>query len=239
MPRLIKDGAIIEDVWRAADAEGAALPGVEELEQLTRRAFLQLWPAHIEPDIARLEQAVAQARTVWDTLHDENAQILELERDEHIPYEHDGIEHSIHAKIDRIDLQPSGAYRVIDYKTGYPKQDLLEPKKTDLQMGIYAMALSEIYNGDISGSDFEYWLLQDGSRGRIGADDLDLDKIKQKIDNAIEGIQRGQWPKLHSCTGSCAILDDCIDPDMLKHPNETGPNSPDPGASSGPGSGTP
>jgi len=225
--------------WRAADAEGAPLPGVEELERLTRTAFLQLWPAHIEPDTARLEQAIAQARTVWETLHDEHAQILELERDEHIVYEHEGIEHSIHAKIDRIDLQPSGAYRVIDYKTGYPKQDLLEPKKTDLQMGIYAMALSAIFDADISGSDFEYWLLQDGSRGRIGADDLDLAKIRKKIDKAIEGIQSGNWTKLSGCTGGCSILDECIDPDMLQNPRESDWNSLDQGASSRNEAGTP
>ena len=225
--------------WRTADAEGQQLPGVETLEQLTRTAFLQLWPAHLEPDGARLEQAVAQARTVWTELHDGQAQILELEREEHIAYEHAGHEHSIHAKIDRIDLLPTGGYRVIDYKTGYPKQDLLEPKKTDLQMGIYAMALSAMFGEEISGSDFEYWLLQDGSRGRIGADDLDLERVRKQINKAIDGIHAGHWDKGGKCSGGCGILDEMTEPPTTPDHPAAGDNSAPKGASSHPPAGTP
>lgn len=211
--------------WRNADAEGGELPGLETLEQLTRKSFLQLWPRHQEPDRARLEQAVAQSKTVWTQLHDEHAQILELERDEHISYTHNGHEHSIHAKIDRIDLRPDGGYRVIDYKTGYPKDDLLEPKKTDLQMGIYAMALSSMFGEDIAGADFEYWLLQSGSRGRIAGNDLDLGKIQKKINKAIEGIHEGHWDKGGRCNGGCDVLDELTELPTPQNRAQTHENS--------------
>lgn len=228
--------------WRSADAEGADLPGLDTLEQLTRKSFLQLWPRHQEPDRARLEQAVAQSRTVWTQLHDEDAQILELERDEHISYAHNGHEHSIHAKIDRIDLRPDGGYRVIDYKTGYPKEELLEPKKTDLQMGIYSMALASMFGEDIAGADFEYWLLQDGSRGRIGGDDLDLDKIHKKINKAIEGIHMGHWDKGGRCNGGCDVLDELTELPIPPSDAQTRQNSEEmdaQGASSPADQGTP
>ncbi|MBL4590629.1 MAG: ATP-dependent helicase [Phycisphaerales bacterium] len=193
--------------WRDADAEGIPTPGVDQLQALTKAAFLQLWPAHIELDTARLEQAIAQAHTVWEKLHDQQAQILELERDVKVPYECEGVTHTLIAKIDRIDQLATGGHRVIDYKTGYPKQDLLEPKKTDLQMGIYAMALQTLFGEDISGSDFEYWLLQDGSQGRIGADDLNTASIEKTINKVITGISTGQWAKGSKCRGDCDILD--------------------------------
>ncbi len=193
--------------WRDADAEGTQTPGIDRLESLTRNAFIQLWPSHMELDTARLEQAIAQAHTIWDTLHDENAQILELERELKLPYEHDSITHTLTAKIDRIDQLASGAYRVIDYKTGYPKKDLLEPKATDLQMGIYAMALRSMFGDDISGSQFEYWLLQDGSTGVLGADDINEQRIEKTINKVIEGIRDGQWHQGTKCTGECSILD--------------------------------
>ncbi len=216
--------------WRDADAEGRPTPGIDELEKLTKDTFIQLWPAHMELDSSRLEQALAQARTVWNELHNENDQILELERTIKVPYEHEGVHHIITAKIDRIDQLASGGYRVIDYKTGYPKQDLLEPKKTDLQMGIYAMALGILFDEDISGSDFEYWLLQDGSRGIISADDLNTAAIRKKINKVIAGIAGGHWDEGAKCQGDCKILD--LHPHLGAKPGESG-------ASLGPDAGTP
>jgi len=214
--------------WRAADAEGGATPGGEELDALVTKEFYARWPKDEVVDGEKLEQARALVRTVWESMHDPDAHIEELEREYKFGYtpgdgeSEDGekaMEHTIKAKLDRIDATSSGGRRVIDYKTGYPRKELKEPKKDDLQLGIYAMALEEAFGDPGPGSVCEYWLLQDGSVGSIGMDALDMKKIRKKIDKAIAGMLAGDWSQSNKCQSgqsesACSVLD-VVDGDVF------------------------
>lgn len=196
--------------WREADAEGRATPGVEKLESLMRERFMRFWPRDQEPDQDLLRQSLAMMHTTWSTLHSDEAHIIELEREHVFGYACGGVRHEIVARIDRVDGTASGGFRVIDYKTGRRRDDLAAPKPDDLQLGIYAMAVHESLGEPGPGSVCEYWLLQDGEVGRIGFDGLKMDKIRAKIDKAIEGMMSGDWSRSSRCSGdgaSCSIFD--------------------------------
>jgi len=202
--------------WSEADSEGRELPAWPELEKLTRRRFFASWSNGTEVDHASLERAIAQSRLYWENLHDPDAHIIEMEKDFEIPFVVDGVAHPIRGKIDRIDLiESTGGRRLIDYKTGHPKKDLLEPKPTDLQLGIYAMALAHLDGADPAeaedwsdGSVGEYWLLSSGEVGSIGLGLLKLDKVRAKIEGAARGMLAGAFEKGSACSGDCAFLDD-------------------------------
>jgi len=93
-------------------------------------------------------------------------------------YELDGQAHKFTSKIDRIDLLPEGGLRIIDYKTGQAYKKFTEPKKDDLQLGIYALALKLgkglgwARRGRSKGV-AEYWCLSTGERGTISLSQLD------------------------------------------------------------------
>ncbi len=202
--------------WMLADADGQPKPDYEELNRLIVKEFHARWPRDQELDEASLEQVQALGRNYWEAFHSDDAHIEELEREFVIAYQPEdaSIEnvHKIKAKLDRIDVTASGGRRVIDYKTGSSRKDLKEPKKTDLQLGIYAMALESFYGDPGPGSMCEYWLLQDGIRGSIPMDGLDMKRIKKKIDRAIAGMLAGDWEQSKACqNGSygspCEILD--------------------------------
>jgi hypothetical protein len=56
----------------------------------------------------------------------------------------------------------------------------------------------------------EYWCLQDGSRGVIGFDALNMKKIREQIDKVIRGLLAGEWPRGGKCQGddqACSIFD--------------------------------
>ena len=211
-------------LWRAADAEGGAAPGYAVLEKMVRKYFLKHWPIGQEVDASKLEQSLAMTKRFWETMHHEDAHIEELEKKHTLEYVHDGVNHQIRAVVDRVDATPSGGRRVIDYKTGYPRKELSEPKKDDLQLGIYAMVLNAMYGDPGPGSACEYWLLQDGTVGSIAMDAIDMVKVRKKIDNAISGILNGDWTQSSRCKNgqgesACSILDDVTDLEGLMERN--------------------
>lgn len=195
------------NAWAEADSEGRPRPGLAELESLTRDRFMRHWPRHTELDPAQLERAVAMTRTYYEQLHSDEDQLLHAEQKFEMPFEVDGVVHTVTGVIDRIDRTPSGAHRLIDYKTGHPSQKLREPEKSDLQMGIYVMAMPAMGIEPGPGSVCEYWLLTTGERGVIGFDALDTAKTRDKIAKAVRAMAAGEWPKGRECAGLCEFLD--------------------------------
>ena len=196
--------------WRDADAEGNETPGFDEMRSLVRASFMQHWPRDRAIDEDRLEQLDAMLEVFWSGMHRDDAHIEELEKSIVMPYMCDDVSHTILAKIDRVDASESGGRRVIDYKTGRSSTKLTEPKKSDLQLGIYAMALTHELGDPGPGSVCEYWCLQDGSRGVIGFDAMDMKKIRGMIDETIRGMLAGDWPRSSRCKGDdapCTIMD--------------------------------
>ncbi len=199
--------------WRSADAEGTTKPGLETLEALVREKFFGYWPNGVEVEGDKLVQALAMAGTLWTKMHRDDVHIEELEKKMMLPYVFEGVTHKIKAVLDRVDATDSGGRRVIDYKTGKPRKELVEPKKDDLQLGIYAMALEEAFGDPGPGSVCEYWVLSDGSVGSIAMDAIDMEQVRKKIEKAISGMLAGDWEQSRRCQAgrwdsACSIFDE-------------------------------
>lgn len=193
------------EAWRDADAEGCTKPGLQELEAIGREVMLASAKAG-EPNAAFLEQCLAQLRLVYKHLHDENAHILHLEQPVRVPFSIGDHTHTLNVRLDRVDLFGEG-YRIIDYKTGYPSKEKLEPSKTDLQLGIYALALPVLLgDGETPIGVAEYWLSQTGERGTIALESLNLKKVRETIQEVIIGMLSGAWKREMKCKGPCTLL---------------------------------
>lgn len=195
--------------WRGDDAEGRPLPGVDDLLAMGRAAWNASHGRGDTPRVHERDQLLAQLALLFQRLHDPRANILELEHEIEFPYPRAGHVHTLKAKIDRIDDLGGGRFRLVDYKTGQDWKTLREPKRDDLQMGVYALAMDERYGAGapVSGS-AEYWLLRSGERGVVDLQVIDREKVRAKIDKAIDGMLAGKWPKAErDCRGLCDILD--------------------------------
>ncbi|PJB19031.1 hypothetical protein CO115_03380 [Candidatus Falkowbacteria bacterium CG_4_9_14_3_um_filter_36_9] len=106
----------------------------------------------------------------------------------------------VRGKIDRID-ESDGALRIIDYKTGLPKQKLTIENKE--QLLIYQMAAADLFKQPISSVVF-YYLENNSEEEFLGTAD-ELDKIKNKVINTIEEIAKGEFPPRPS--NLCAFCD--------------------------------
>ncbi|MEQ8770203.1 MAG: ATP-dependent DNA helicase [Phycisphaerales bacterium] len=200
--------------WRVADSAGEALPGEAEMVAAVRDAVIASYPARDEIEPGTIERAEAQARLVWERLHDASANINELETRVRFPIEIDGVEHTIEAKLDRVDQVEGGDWRIVDYKTGRARKALTEPKelRKDLQMGIYALGLRRLYGDETLPGRCEYWFVGEGVRSAIGFDEIDLEGVLGRIEKAARGMLTGAFGRSKDCNrdgddAACAILD--------------------------------
>lgn len=94
----------------------------------------------------------------------------------------------IRGRIDRIDQLEDGAVRVIDYKTGAPKDRKFAEES--LQLSIYAMAVAQM---NLSPRELVLVNVQDNTMAVAGRTPKQLDTAREKIEDAAEGIRRGQF----------------------------------------------
>jgi DNA helicase II / ATP-dependent DNA helicase PcrA len=97
-------------------------------------------------------------------------------------------EREIRGRIDRIDLLEDGIVRVIDYKTGAPKDRKFAEES--LQLSIYAMAVAQM---NLSPRELVLINVQDNSEAIAGRTAKQLDTARQKIEDAAEGIANGEF----------------------------------------------
>lgn len=199
--------------WTRADSEGTFKPGIERLLSLGKECLL----SHAGPATDNLAEQVSQTRaqltSYYETMHDENAHVLEVEYSARFAIKVVGVHHEMDVKIDRIDQMADGSLRVLDYKTGEAWKAHTEPKTDDLQLGIYAMAIAQMQSEQFEGSKHidlngsaEYWNLVNASKGILRIADIRMDKIFQQIEKAASGIMSGDFERGERCWDLCSIL---------------------------------
>ncbi len=90
--------------------------------------------------------------------------------------------------VDRID-QIDGGLKLVDYKTGKPKDKLTFQDKE--QLLIYQLAIKELFKQEIKALAFYY--LDNNSEVEFIGSAKDLEKIKIKIINTIKEIKQGRF----------------------------------------------
>jgi len=109
--------------------------------------------------------------------------------------------------IDRIDLLPEGKVRIIDYKTGKPK-DKLKPEDKE-QLFLYQLAAQDVLNEQVAELAFVY--LEDVSEQSFIGGAEDFEKLEKSVSEVVGKIQEGSFvptPSPFTCA-SCDYKDIC------------------------------
>jgi len=117
----------------------------------------------------------------------------------------------ITGRIDRIDMRSSGKLEIIDYKTGKSKDKLDSESKE--QLLIYQVALEQLPQFKSIGNceKLTYYYLDDNTKLSFLGNEKDIEKIDDKISEAINNIQSGNFqpkPEKYYC-GHCDFRDIC------------------------------
>jgi ATP-dependent DNA helicase UvrD/PcrA len=94
----------------------------------------------------------------------------------------------IRGRIDRIDRLEDSAVRVIDYKTGAPKDRKFAEES--LQLSIYAMAVAQM---NLTPRELVLANVQDNSQAVASRSAKQLESARAEIDRAAQGIARGEF----------------------------------------------
>lgn len=199
-----------------SEPDATPLPTLDDLLRIGRDAYEQMRPPEEIASRDMAQRVELALRQYHEQMHSPRLHVLETELRIRFPHEHGGHKHFITARIDRLDDDDAGIH-VIDYKTGYPTKTKLEPKKDDLQLGIYIMATQHYFEGEVGGT-AEYWLTRTSQRGILPFDDAKLDKVAAKVNEAIDGILAGDWSPGRDCTRCDELLSGT---DQGPEPNES------------------
>src|SRR6476660_7260548 len=144
----------------------------------------------------------------WFTLEDPT-RLEPAERELYVETDVDGL--VLRGYVDRLDVAPDGAMRVVDYKTGRSPSELFEGKAL-FQMKFYALVLWRIH-GEIPRL-LQLVYLGNGEVVRYAPDEGDLLAIERNIraiwDAVVRAAQTGDWrPRTSRLCDWCDFRDLC------------------------------
>ena len=113
--------------------------------------------------------------------------------------------YTVRGAIDRID-EAEGKLKIIDYKTGRPKEKLNFADKE--QLLIYQMAVRDLFAQEIDSLSF--YFLENNTELEFLGTDSELEKVKEKIITTIQEIKKNKFPpKPSSLCRYCDFYDIC------------------------------
>jgi RecB family exonuclease len=124
----------------------------------------------------------------------------------------DGVWYTVRGVIDRIDLVKNhrlgGAdkIKIVDYKTGSPKDKLTFEEKE--QLLIYQIAAKDLFREEVESLSFYY--LDNNSEIEFLGTETELVKVREKIINTVEEIKKGEFlPRPSELCKWCNFFDIC------------------------------
>ncbi len=95
--------------------------------------------------------------------------------------------HTIKGKIDRIDKEPDGTFKIIDYKSSKKKKTI---DKT--QLYIYQLAMQSVLDKEVS--NLAYYYLDGGDEMSFLGKEKDMQKTEEKLIKTIDEIKVSDFP---------------------------------------------
>jgi len=161
----------------------------EEVMKIYEESWIDDW----YNDAEQKEEYRAKGKDILKTFyakHKDNwPAIKHLEKGFNIKLKSDENVYTIRGVVDRVDAV-DGKVRIVDYKTGNPKDKLTFEDKA--QLFIYQIAAEEIFGYKVDSLVFYY--LDDNSEMEFIGKDKDLEKLKANIVENIKEINKGEFP---------------------------------------------
>ena len=159
-----------------------------ELKEIYQQSFIDDW----YPDRKNKEQTYQKGEASLKVFYQKYQESRPVVRYLEYPFNlriGEGGQYIIKGMIDRID-DFHGQIRIVDYKTGNPKDKLSWEDKE--QLLIYQLAAQEVMKEEVG--ELVFYYLDNNSEVSFLGRDKELDKVKTKIISIIEEIKKGDFP---------------------------------------------
>lgn len=160
----------------------------EEILKLYEQSWVDDWFESKKKKQERKKQGQEILKVFYEKYKDSWPPALFLEKGFNFKIADDKNIYVVRGVVDRIDQAGEGI-KLVDYKTGRPKDKLAFEDKE--QLLIYQLAMQELFKQEVKILAFYY--LDDNSEVEFIGSAKDLEKIKAKIINTIREIKQGRF----------------------------------------------
>ncbi len=182
--------------------------GEKKLEPITLeecfKIYDECWDDDWYPSEGLKKEYYDNGKRIVKEFYEENKgnwpKVVFLEKAFSLRLKVDGDGVTIAGKIDRIDETADGKLKIVDYKTGSPKEKLEFDDKA--QLLIYQQAAKELFRQEVGALAFRY--LENGSEIEFLGNEKDFAKLDDKISDIIRHIRKGEFP---AKPGMCKYCD--------------------------------
>ncbi|MDP2736407.1 MAG: UvrD-helicase domain-containing protein [bacterium] len=167
----------------------------DEILKLYEQSWVDDWFESKEKKIKRKKQGQEILHVFYEKYKDNWPAALFLEKGFNYRILDNKDSYIVRGVVDRIDQAPSASsgqatgLKLVDYKTGKPKDKLTFEEKE--QLLIYQLAMQDLFKQEVKTLAFYY--LDNNSEVEFIGSAKDLEKIKNKIINTINQIKQGQF----------------------------------------------
>jgi CRISPR/Cas system-associated exonuclease Cas4 (RecB family) len=118
----------------------------------------------------------------------------------------DGEKHGVRGAMDRVDEVEDGKIKIVDYKTGNPKEKhSFEDKQ---QLFLYQLAAQQLFRKEVHSLSFYY--LENNTEYEFLGNEKDLEKTEEKFRDIIREIKKREFPaKPSPLCGYCDFREIC------------------------------
>ncbi len=178
-------------------------PDCNELLRILDDVWIDDWYGSQDEQKKVKEKAQEQLARFYEQHEGEWPNVSHIEQAFHIKFG----KVTFKGAIDRIDRLPDGKVRLVDYKTGKPKEKLLWDDKE--QLFLYQLAAQDVLKEKVG--ELMFYYLEDGSTAVFKGEEKDFVKLEEKVSTTVEKIQQGHFsptPSQFTC-GFCDFKDIC------------------------------
>lgn len=185
---LFGDPHLISPLLRGRTKEGVNIT-LDEILKLYEQNWIDDWYNDKASKAKRRRQGKDILKAFYEKYKDNWPAALFLEKKFNWKITDGEADYLVRGVVDRIDKY-EGGLKLVDYKTGRPKDKLTFNDKE--QLLIYQLAAGELFREEVKALAFYY--LADNSEAEFLGSAKDLEKVKAKIIGVVEEIKQGKFP---------------------------------------------
>jgi len=184
-----KKGLGQADLFSRGERPFAPTVSMDEVLSLYERSWIDDWYESKKQKEEYKKKGKEILREFYEKHKDNWPNAVMIEKKFNIKIKDGGEIYSVRGTIDRIDKEGE-EIRIVDYKTGSPKDKLSFADKE--QLLLYQIAAGDLFREKVGSLVFYY--LENNSEVEFSGSDKDLEKVKEKIVGAIKEIKKGEFP---------------------------------------------
>lgn len=167
---------------------------LEEVMDIYRKNWVEDWYNSAKQKNAYWEKGKNILKEFYELYKDNWPRVLFIEKDFNLAINVEGEVCRIKGAMDRIDETKEGKVKIIDYKTGSPKQKHSFRQKQ--QLFLYQWAAQELFKREVYSVAFYY--LEDNTEYEFRGSDKEIEKTKKNFRETIKKIKKGEFTPQHS-----------------------------------------